>query len=440
MPTMIAVLRERFEQLVWSDMLYEYGIPGRILANVLRYAVALVRDMSAGGLMMRSMSLVYTTLLSVVPLLAFSFSVLKGFGVHNQLEPVLYTMLEPLGAQGAEITRQVIDLVDNVEGGVLGGISFAFFIYTAISMVQKIEESFNYVWHVAKRQNFARRMVEYLVVLLIGPVIIFVALGMIASLRSNAIVQFFLSVDFLGPIVVVTSKLTPYLLVTGVFTFLYMYMPNTRVRFRSALIGGLAAGFAWASISVIFATFVVYSSRTLLIYSGFAIAITTLIWLYMNWLILLIGSQLAFYHQNPAYLRIGRREPRLSNSMREHLALNIMFLIGRAFRNGDSSETIRTLAHHMRIPSVTLTPIIDGLESKKLLTLTEMEELVPAREMSRIKLTDILAVVRIHGETGSYRDPKWENAIHGLGVELDSAIASTVGDQTLAQLLDKAES
>jgi len=437
---MIAVLRERFEQLVWSDMLYEYGIPGRILANVLRYAVALVRDMSAGGLMMRSMSLVYTTLLSVVPLLAFSFSVLKGFGVHNQLEPVLYTMLEPLGAQGAEITRQVIDLVDNVEGGVLGGISFAFFIYTAISMVQKIEESFNYVWHVAKRQNFARRMVEYLVVLLIGPVIIFFALGMIASLRSNAIVQFFLSVDFLGPIVVVTSKLTPYLLVTGVFTFLYMYMPNTRVRFRSALIGGLAAGFAWASISVIFATFVVYSSRTLLIYSGFAIAITTLIWLYMNWLILLIGSQLAFYHQNPAYLRIGRREPRLSNSMREHLALNIMFLIGRAFRNGDSSETIRTLAHHMRIPSVTLTPIIDGLESKKLLTLTETEELVPAREMSRIKLTDILAVVRIHGETGSYRDPKWENAIHGLGVELDSAIASTVGDQTLAQLLDKAES
>jgi len=437
---MIAVLRERFEQLVWSDMLYEYGIPGRILANVLRYTVALVRDMSAGGLMMRSMSLVYTTLLSVVPLLAFSFSVLKGFGVHNQLEPVLYTMLEPLGAQGAEITRQVIDLVDNVEGGVLGGISFAFFIYTAISMVQKIEESFNYVWHVAKRQNFARRMVEYLVVLLIGPVIIFVALGMIASLGSNAMVQFFLSVDFLGPIVVVTSKLTPYLLVTGVFTFLYMYMPNTRVRFRSALIGGLAAGFAWASISVIFATFVVYSSRTLLIYSGFAIAITTLIWLYMNWLILLIGSQLAFYHQNPAYLRIGRREPRLSNSMREHLALNIMFLIGRAFRNGDSSETIRTLAHHMRIPSVTLTPIIDGLESKKLLTLTETEELVPAREMSRIKLTDILAVVRIHGETGSYRDPKWENAIHGLGVELDSAIASTVGDQTLTQLLDKAES
>jgi membrane protein len=191
---------------------------------------------------------------------------------------------------------------------------------------------------------------------------------------------------------------------------------------------------------VIFATFVVFSSRTQLIYSGFAIAITTLIWLYMNWLILLIGSQLAFYHQNPAYLRIGRREPRLSNSMRERLALNIMFLVGRAFRDGDSTESIRSLARHMKIPSVTLTPVIAGLEEEHLLALTELEELVPAREMSRIKLSDILDVVRVRGETGSHSDPNWEKTIHGLGVDLDSAIAGTIGDQTLADLLDKAES
>ena len=436
---MIAKLRERFERLVWSDLLYKYGVPGRVSVNILRYLVALIRDMFAGGLMMRSMSLVYTTLLSVVPLLAFSFSVLKGFGVHNELEPLLFKLLEPMGEQGAVITQQVIDLVDNVKGGVLGGISLAFFIYTAVSMVQKVEESFNYVWHVAKRMNFARRLVEYLVVLLIGPVVVVIALGMIASLRSTTMVQLFLNFEMLGPVIVATSKLTPYLLITSVFTFVYMYMPNTRVRFRSAAIGGLAAGFAWASVGVIFATFVAYSARTQLIYSGFAVAITTLIWLYMNWLILLIGAQLAFYHQNPAYLRIGRREPRLSNSMRERLALNVMFLIGRAFREGKSSETVRTLAHHMKMPSVTLTPIIAGLEDEHLVTSTENEDLVPGREMSRIKLNDILAVVREHGETGSYRDPKWEKAILNLGENLDSSVANAIGDQTLADLLDDAE-
>jgi membrane protein len=437
---MISKLRSKYDQLIWSNMLYDHGLPGRVLAHVLRYLVALIRDMFAGGLMMRSMSLVYTTLLSVVPLLAFSFSVLKGFGVHNELEPLLFAMLEPLGTQGATITQQIIDLVDNVKGGVLGGISLAFFIYTAVSMVQKVEESFNYVWYVAKRQNFARRLVEYLVVLLIGPVVIVIAIGMIASLKSITMVQWLLGFPLLGPVIVATSKLTPYLLVTGVFTFLYIYMPNTRVRFRSALVGGIAAGFAWASVGVIFATFIVFSSRTQLIYSGFAVAITTLIWLYVNWLILLMGAQLAFYHQNPAYLRIGRREPRLSNSMRERLALNVMYLIGVAFRDGRSSETVRSLAHRMKMPSVTLTPIIDGLEAEHLLMATESEDLIPGRELSRIKLQDILAVVREHGETGSYRDPEWEPTVLGLGRKLDDSVADTIGDQTLADLLDRAES
>jgi membrane protein len=285
--------------------------------------------------------------------------------------------------------------------------------------------------------NFARRMVEYLVVLLVGPVLIIIAIGLIASLKSNAGIQFLLSFEFLGPIIVATSKLTPYLIITSVFTFLYKYVPNTRVRFRSALIGGLAAGFSWASVGVIFATFLVYSTRTQLIYSGFAIAITTLIWLYANWLILLMGAQLAFYHQNPAYLPIGRREPRLSNAMRERLALNVMYLIGISFREGTDGHTVRSLAAHMKMPSVTLRPIIDGLEAEHLLTTTDAEELLPGREMSRMKLTDILGVVREHGETGSYRDPKWEKAILSLGEQLDQSVADAIGDRTLADLLDK---
>ena len=277
---MMPKLHQKLDKLIWSDVLENrFGILGRVVSVVLRYVFALLRDMFQGQLMLRSMSLVYTTLLSIVPLIAFSFSVLKGFGKHKDLEPLLFKALEPLGPQGAEITQQIINLVDNVKGGVLGGISLAFFIYTAVSMVQKVEESFNYVWYVAKRRSFARRFTEYMVVMLIGPVVIVVALGMIASLRSNTIIQFFVTSELFGPVFLATSKLTPYLLVTAVFTFVYMYMPNTRVRFRSALVGGVAGGTFWATVSVIFATFVVAATRTQLIYSGFAVAITTLIWL-----------------------------------------------------------------------------------------------------------------------------------------------------------------
>ncbi len=362
-----------------------------------------------------------------------------GVGVHKELEKRLYTILKPLGAKGIEITDQLMTLVNNVNGSVLGGLGLAFLIYTAISLVQKIEESFNYVWYVTKPRSFARRFTEYMLVLLIGPVVIVIALGMITSLQNDSIVQTLVENDVLGPVFVATSKLTPYVLVTGVFTFLYMYMPNTNVRFRSALVGGVAGGFLWATVGVIFATFLANSSQAQAIYASFAIAITTLIWLYLNWLILLIGAQLAFYFQNPAYLRIGRREPRLSNAMRERLALNVMLIVGSAFRNPDQTIDLALLSKKLRIPSITVAPIISALENRALLTTNEQEFLLPGREMSRILLTDIVNVVRIDGDTGSYRDPKWNSVIENLGGNVDAAVEKTLSGRSLSDLLDELE-
>lgn len=433
---MTEYLKNQIDKLVWADTLGEYGLPGRFLISVLRHLYAVLRDVFSGQLTLRAMSLVYTTLLSVVPLMAFSFSLLKGLGVHKDLESRLYAVLEPLGSKGIEITDQLMTLVENVNGRVLGGIGLAFFIYTAISMVQKIEESFNYVWYVTKPRSFARRFTEYIFVLLIGPLAIVISIGAIASVENESIVRWLSQNEFVGPVFAATSRLTPYLVVSGVFTFLYSYMPNTKVNIRAALVGGLAGGFLWATVGVIFAAFLANSARTQAIYASFAIAITTLIWLYLNWLILLIGSQIAFYFQNPAYLRIGRREPRLSNEMRERLALNIMFLVGKEFRDPAVGVNMRSLSRELRIPSITLAPIAAGLEDSGLLATNENEELLPGREMSRIKLSDILSVVRREGETGSYRDPKWNNTIDALGGELDAAVERTLADRTLSDLLD----
>ena len=431
-------LGEKIDAFVWGDALTKYGLPGRVLAVVLHYLYAVLRDVMSGQLTLRSMSLVYTTLLSIVPLLAFSFSVLKGLGVHKQLESRLSLVLEPLGDKGVEITGQLMTIVNSVNGSVLGGIGLAFFVYTAISMVQKIEESFNYVWYVSKPRSFSRRFTEYMLVLLVGPLFIVIAIGMITTVQNEVIERYLAQYAILGPVFTASSKVTPYLIVGGVFTFLYVYMPNTNVKLKSALVGGFAGGFLWATVGIIFTAFVVNSTRNQAIYASFAIAITALIWLYLNWLVLLIGSQLAFYHQNPAYLRIGRREPRLSNAMRERLSLNIMFLVGAAFRNEGEHVTMSDLSVSLKIPSLTLAPIVASLEENRLLTLTESEQLQPGREMARISLNDILSVVRVEGETGSHREPKWATEIDVLGTQLDDAMANTVGERTLSDLLDEA--
>jgi len=437
MDRMSTTVSEKLDAAIWGSYLERYGLPGRALATVLQYLYAVFRDIFTGQLTLRAMSLVYTTLLSIVPLLAFSFSVLKGLGVHKDLEIRLSAVLEPLGAKGAEITEQLMATVNAVNGGALGTTALVIFIYTAISMVQKIEESFNYVWYVSKPRSIGKRISEYMLVLLVGPLFVVIAMGMLTTLQNDSIMQYLAQNQYLGPILTVSSKLTPYLIVAAVFTFLYTFMPNTSVKIRSALVGGVAGGFLWATAGLIFANFVVNSGSRDAIYAGFAIAIVTLIWLYVNWLILLIGSQLAFYHQNPAYLRMGRREPRLSNAMRERLALNIMFLVGAAFRSAEKPIDLRGLSAMLKILSLTLAPIVTGLELNGLLTLSEKEALQPGREMTRIKLNDILSVVREQGETGSHRDPKWASAVDALGTRLDEASANTAGDRTLADLLDE---
>jgi membrane protein len=439
MQRMIDKLSTQIDKVVWGGALQKYGLPGRILTIVLRYLFAVLRDMFAGQLTLRAMGLVYTTLLSVVPLIAFSFAVLKGFGVDRILEEEMYLVLEPLGEKGKEITDNVMRLVKNVNGGLLGGVSLAFFIYTAISMVQKVEEAFNYAWYVSKPRSFARRFTEYVFVLTIGPVAVVLALGMIGSLQDDAIIKYLLENQIVGPVFVATSKFAPFLLVTGVFAFLYWFMPNTKVRLGSALAGGVAGGLLWATLGVLVATFIVNSARTMSVYGGFAIAIIALIWLYLNWLVLLVGAQLAYYHQNPAYLRIGRREPRLSSGMRERLALNIMLLVGQAFRESEKSITIANISDMLGIPSITLEPIVAALEENGILTSTENEELLPGRDTAKIALRDVLAVVREFGETGSISEPRWSSPIEEIGNSLDNAVASTVQATTLAELLDQVE-
>jgi len=434
---MIAALKIKLDDLVWGDGLAQYGLVGRVVAGVLRNLWAVLRDVASGQLNLRAMSLVYTTLLSIVPLIAVSFSALKAFGVLEDIEPFLYGFLEPLGPKSVEITDYIINLVNNVNSNVLGGIGFMFFIYTAISMVQKIEDSFNYVWYVNKSRSFATRLVEYSTVLIVGAIAVGVAVKALVEFSKEALVVEMHQNVVLAPVFGLTDRLMPYLITIGIFTALYKFMPNTFVKLRSAIVGGVAGGFLWATTATIFTSFIAGSSNRQAIYASLAVAISALLWLYLNWVILLIGAQIAFYYQNPAYLRIGRREPRLSNEMRERVALNIMYLVGKEHRDPVIGVDLRSISHALRIPSITLAPIALGLETKGLLTTNEKEQLLPGKEMSRIRLQDILAVVRQDGETGSHKKPHWDDAINAIGDTIHASVNKTLGSTTLSELLDK---
>jgi membrane protein len=243
----------------------------RLLLQLVRFIYAVLRDAIVGNLPMRAMGLVYITILSIVPIIAISFSVLKGFDFHLQLEPLLNKFLEPLGEKGTELSSQLIGFVDNVQGDVLAGVSLILLFITTVSMAQKVEESFNYVWRVEHSRGIAQRMAEYLSVILVGPVVMATAFTLIASVKSNALVQEASAIQPIGATLLLFGKLAPYMLVSLGFTFVYWFLPNTQVKLTSALVGGLTGGTLWATTGILFATFVASSVRTMTIYAGFAI-------------------------------------------------------------------------------------------------------------------------------------------------------------------------
>lgn len=374
----------------------------RRLLGLLRYPYAMIRDLLRGDLNLRAMGLVYTTLLSVVPLVAFGFAVLKGLGVHRDLEPLLYEFLRPIGAQSYELTRQIMEFVENTRGGVLGSLGLAFLLYTVVSTVQKVEESFNFAWHVERPRSMMRRVSEYMTLMVVGPILLAVVLGLFGAVADWPFARWLASHEPFGTMIVNLGRATPYLVVTAVFTLLYMFVPNTRVRAGAALAGGISAGLLWAASGAVFTQIVVASTRMVAIYAGFAIFLVTLIWVYLSWTILLIGAQLSFYVQNPRYLRAGQVEVRLTSRLRERLALSVMVLIGRSFTGDAPVWTLKSLAERMEVPSSALATVMDSLEQAGLVLATERDRLVPGRALDQIAVHEVLTAVRDERQYASW--------------------------------------
>jgi membrane protein len=433
----LASLKDRIESLVWT--------PARDtgLLRLARTVLILGRDLAFGQLTLRAMGLVYTTLLSIVPLLALSFSVLKAFGVTNQIQPMLLNLLEPLGEKGGEIALRITRFIENMNVGVLGAVGLALLLYTSISLIQKIEESLNFIWHAPRTRPLGERFTRYLTVLMVGPILVFSALGATATLMSIELVQGLMAVDVLSQLAQALSRLVPYLLITAAFTFIYLFMPNTRVRLWPALVGGAVGGIAWQTAGWAFALFIATSNNYAAIYASFAILILFMIWLYLSWLVLLFGASVAFYVQHPEYLYLRGGEPRLSNRMRELLALAIMERVARRFIHGEAAPSQEALTQHLRVPGHVLMVVLDELERKALVVATADEPCVylPARSPARILLAEVLDAVRAADEDG-FLSPSvvpTPAAVDGLVTQLQQAAASSLAGMSLHDLVQQGD-
>jgi len=435
---LLTQITRRCDDFLWGEDLAAVSVLRRRLVFALRTVYAIGRDLSDGQLTLRAMSLVYTTLLSVVPLLALSFSVLKAFGVQNQVRPTLLALLEPLGEKGEQIADQVIGFVNKIEVGVLGALGLALLIYTVITLLQKIELAFNFAWRVKRIRPLAQRFSQYLSVLMIGPLLIFSAVGVTAAFFGSSSMQALIAIEPLGALVKLAARLLPFLFVIAAFTFIYVLMPNTRVRVSSALVGASVSGVLWQTLGWGFAAFIAGSTKYTAIYAGFAIVIFSMIWLYLNWLIVLIGSSIACYHQYPALLVTPQREFRLSNRVKEKVALLIATFIGRSYYTGAPAWSLDALAARIGVPVTSVESVLAAIQRAGYITETadDPPHYLPARSFETITVKQLLDTLRAAEEVPSLSTetlPR-EAEVETLLTRLDEAAETSLHGRNLREL------
>ena len=383
---------------------------------------------------LRAASLTYATLLSLVPLLAVTFSVLKAFGVQYLIEPFLTQALTPLGPDRNEITRRLIEFVNNTRVDVLGAVGVAGLFYSVIYLLGTVEESLNQIWRTQPSRTWTRRYGEYMGLLLVGPVLIFAGFAIVASAQSYWVVQRLVDTTVFGLRFAVLTRLLPFAFTWAGLAFLYKFMPSAHVPLSSALIGAAVGAGLWQLLSIAFTAFIVNSVSYAAIYSGFAILVLFLVWLYAAWLIILIGAEIAYLHQHSSVYLPMAAAGKQGHLFEERLALSLLCEIGQRFITGKPPATEKNLSRTLGVPPDQIDTLLEKFISRGLvLRSAEPAGVSLARPPEQIAATEILDV--LHGVVESGRDV--DDPVTEFLRRRDAVVQENLSAVTLKDLADK---
>jgi membrane protein len=298
--------------------------------------------------LLRASALAYVTSLSIVPFLAVAFSISKGFGFQNS--PYIHNFLMNITAGREKVVEHIIDYINRTDVGTLGAVGVAILLVTVFSLIGTIENTLNTIWGAKYQRPLRRKFADYLSVTLVCPLLIIVALSFTASMQSHFLVQEILSYTVFSYVYLAVLKLMPFLLVAMALFFLYKFVPNTRIGTKSALGAAAVAGVLWQVSQSVFINYQIGVSRYNAIYGSFAQLPFFLVWLYLSWVIVLVGAEVGFglenYERESAESTLGQ----FNIGSKERLSLAIMLVCVRRFEAGEGAVAARELVRILNLP------------------------------------------------------------------------------------------
>lgn len=410
---------------IWQDSVYQKLSLKNAVAYVTRVIYILVNRFNADSISNKAAALTYSTLLSIVPILAILFGIARGFGFDNLLQQQIEQGL--LGAN--EATKYIFQFVDSylsqTTGGVFLGVGLIALLWTFISLVNNMESIFNDIWYVKKSRTAYRKLTDYFSILILMPILIIISGGL--SIFMSTLVSKIEGYALLAPMIKFSISLIPYVLSWLMFTALYVFMPNTSVKLLYALIAGLIAGSLFQAFQFLYISGQVWVSRYNAIYGSFAALPLFLLWLQVSWTICILGAQLTHIMQNFKRYDNYKEVNNASYEYRNYLAVVLMSMICKQYASGnDKPYSARQLSNKCHIPIQLTQMVLNELMEADLLIMnapdkSQEEIYLPASGCVDITLAE--TIDRLSTKGFGFKDFKvdWQEQFHQHYEQLEQA-------------------
>ena len=320
---------------IWRITENEVSGLKELYINIIKTIILAVRGFQSENLQTKASALTYSTLLSIVPLLAVLLGIAKGFGFQNTVRQELFDYFPGHEVELTKAFEFVESYLEQAQGGVIIGVGLILLFYTVVNLISSIEDTFNDIWQIQKSRPWYRKLSDYLALFLILPVLMTASSGLsifLSTLQNSFISQYF----FFTPLVELILNITPYLITILAFTGLYISLPNTKVRFVNGLVAGILSGIAFQFFQFIYISGQIWVSKYNATYGSFAALPLLLLWLQLSWLICLFGAEISYASQNVKKFSFERDSKNISRRYKDFLTLLIASLIVKRFELSDA--------------------------------------------------------------------------------------------------------
>jgi membrane protein len=392
---------------IWRIRLEDLPFGKSFLIKQLRIFILTVSGFDKDNCFFRASSLTFYTLLSIVPVVAMLFGIAKGFGFERILEDKFGELVGKVPGQ-EEVLTKVMEyaksLLETTKGGVIAGIGLVLLFWSVVKVLSHIEASLNDIWEIKESRSWGRKFSDYLAVMLISPMLILVSSSATVFVTTQ-VTQLTNKISLLGmisPLIFLSFKLIPYVLIWILFTVIYVLMPNTKVKLKAGLVAGIIAGTIFQIVQWGYISFQVGAARYNAIYGSFAALPLFLMWVQISWWVVLFGAELSFAHQNVGTYEYEPDSHKVSPAFKKVLTLQTAHLLIKNFARGDRPLTDAEICTRLKIPIRLVHNILDDLVQSRVVTETRTKEdqqfgYQPARDINTLTIKFVVDAIDQNG-------------------------------------------